>query len=154
MIRSLNLFTGPGTLREIARFVRDSLTLEIQRPEARALAVLAVEEAAANILEHGYQGAPEKPVSVEVRTDPRDPEVFSVALKDRAPLIDVTTLTPGNLRELAHRHAERGRGMAMIHLLTQDIAHRPRAGHGNELILIFGAAHLCDLAGKNSRDAA
>ena len=149
--RRLRFTTGPGMPGRLARRLREVLVLEVRRPEARALAVLAVEEAAANILEHGYGGEAGKPLEVVVQM--REPEVFEVTLKDRARVLDVTRIHPGNLKKLARERAERGRGLALVHILTRAMNHRKRGGGGNIINLVFDAAHLSEIAMEHSRAA-
>jgi anti-sigma regulatory factor (Ser/Thr protein kinase) len=136
----------------LARRLREVLILHVRRPEARALALLAVEETAANILEHGYGGKTGKPLEVVVRI--REPEVFEVTLKDRARVLDITRLRPGNLKKLARKQAERGRGLALVQLLTRNMNYRKRAGGGNVITLVFDAEHLSEIAREHSRGAA
>jgi len=136
----------------LARRLRDVLILDVRRPEARALALLAVEEAAANVLEHGYGGKTGEPLEVLVRM--REPEIFEVTLKDRARVLDITRIPPGNLKKLARKQAERGRGLALVQILTRDLSHRRRAGGGNVITLVFDAEHLSEVAKEHSRDAA
>jgi anti-sigma regulatory factor (Ser/Thr protein kinase) len=126
--------------------------LGVRWPEARALALLAVEEIAANIQEHGYGGERGKPLSVLVRVG-KD-ETFEVTLQDRARFLDITQLVPGNLKELARRRAARGRGVALVHLLVQSVEHKERRGGGNEVTLTFDAGHLSRVAREHTREAA
>lgn len=149
--RRLRFTTGPGMPGRLARRLRDVLILDVRRPEARALALLAVEEAAANILEHGYDGKAGESLEVIVRI--REPEVFEVTLKDRARLFDITRIHPGNLRKLARERAERGRGLALVHKLTRAMNHRRRSGGGNIINLVFDAEHLSEIAMEHSRAA-
>lgn len=136
----------------LARRLREVLILDVRRPEARALALLAVEEAAANILEHGYRGKTGRPLEVVVRM--REPEIFEVTLKDRARVLDITRLHPGNLKKLARKRAERGRGLALVQMLTRNINYKRRAGGGNVITLVFDAEHLSEVAKEHSREAA
>ena len=144
--------TGPGALERLRRALRDVLVLEIRRPEARALTLLAVEEVAANIVEHGYGGEPNRPISVTVTIEPGG--VFTIILRDRAPLKDVTSLPSGDLKELARTSATRGRGLAMIDLLARSVTHRKRRGGGNELELVFDAEDLVRRVEASLKDAA
>ena len=136
----------------LARRLREALVLDVRRPEARALTLLAVEEVVANILEHGYDGETGRPIEVGVLI--REPEVFEVTIKDRARLIDITRIQSGNLKKLARERAERGRGLALVHLLTRTMNHLERVGGGNVIVLEFDAEHLSEIAREHSRDAA
>jgi anti-sigma regulatory factor (Ser/Thr protein kinase) len=148
----LRFTTGSGMAGRLARRLREVLVLDVRRPEARALALLAVEEVAANILEHGYGGTRGKPIEVLVRI--REPEVFEVTIKDRARMIDISRIPPGNLKKLAKQQAERGRGLALVQILTREMNHQERLGGGNVTTLVFDAEHLSEIAREHSRGAA
>ncbi len=102
--------------------------------------MLAVEEAAANIFEHGYGNRPGCPLEVTVRIG--EQERFAVVLRDRAPVIDVTALPPADLDRLAREFATRGRGLAIVRQIADSMCHRARRGGGNELTLTFDAERL------------
>ncbi len=126
--------------------------VEVRRPEARALALLAVDEIAANVVEHGYRGEAGRPLGVTFR--PLDGERFEITVRDRAPVIDVTARPVVSLRTLARKRAPRGRGLAMVRRLAESLRHRSRPGGGNELTLIFDAVALSRLGEEPFRDAA
>jgi anti-sigma regulatory factor (Ser/Thr protein kinase) len=132
--------------------MREILPTVIRKPEERALALLAVEEAAVNILEHGYQNEVGRPLTI--RVSPVSADRVQVVLRDRAPLADVTHIVPGDLKELARRRASRGRGLALMRLLTTSMTHRPRSGGGNELVLLFDTNHLARVIEEHFRNAA
>jgi anti-sigma regulatory factor (Ser/Thr protein kinase) len=146
------LVSGPGALGRLVTRLREVLPSVIRGPEERSLALLAVEEAAVNILEHGYANVAGRPLSVWVRSTGQ--EGFQVTLRDRAPVTDVTRIAPGDLKELARRRASRGRGLALIRLLTTSMTHRPRPGGGNELVLTFDLRHLTRVVEEHFRHAA
>lgn len=148
--RRLRITTGPGALRRLARGLRRFLVVEVRGPEARALTLLAVEEIAANILEHGYRGQAGQPI--EVLLAPTGPRTFRVTLKDRATFLD--RIVPGDLKDLARKRTLRGRGMALVTVLTLALSHGPRKGGGNVWTLEFDAEHLTRLAEEHSRGAA
>jgi anti-sigma regulatory factor (Ser/Thr protein kinase) len=132
--------------------MREILPSLIRKPEERALALLAVEEAAVNILEHGYQNEAGRPLTI--RLFALEDDRFQVTLRDRAPLADVTRIAPGDLKELARRRASRGRGLALMRLLTMTMMHRPRPGGGNDLVLVFDSSHLTRVVEEHFRNAA
>jgi anti-sigma regulatory factor (Ser/Thr protein kinase) len=150
--RQLRVKTGPGATSRLRRGLRALLVLDVRRPEARALALLAVEEIVVNIAEHGYGGEAGHPISVIVR--PREEEVFEIAVRDRAPVVDVTALPPVDLGRLARDRAVRGRGLTMVRLLTRSMVHRSRRRGGNELILTFDAVELSRRVEEDLGDAA
>ena len=144
--------SGPGALGRVVMRMREILPTVMRKPEERALALLAVEEAAVNILEHGYQNEAGRPLTI--RVVPLADDRFQVVLRDRAPLADVTHIVPGDLKELARRRASRGRGLALIRLLSTAMMHRPRPGGGNELVLLFDTNHLTRVIEEHFRNAA
>jgi anti-sigma regulatory factor (Ser/Thr protein kinase) len=83
-----------------------------------------------------------------------DEERFEISVSDRAPHMDVTRVPPEDLEETHGRREHRGRGVGLIHLLTRSIRHQKRRGRGNELVLIFDAAHLSRIAEEHLRDVA
>lgn len=127
------------------------LARDVHFPEARELAMLAIEEAAANIFEHGYDNRPGCSLDVTVRADAR--EHFTVILRDRAPALDVTALPVADLDRLASEFATRGRGLAIMRQITDSMCHRARHGGGNELTLNFDAERLAGGA-ENLREEA
>ncbi len=132
--------SGPGALKRLRREVRAALLQGIRVPEARELAMLAVEEAAANIFEHGYGDRSGCPLEVTVRVDGHGR--FSIILRDRAPVFDVTELPAVDLDRLAREFATRGRGLAIVRQIADSMGHRARRGGGNELTLTFDAGRL------------
>ncbi len=144
--------TGPGALGRLVTRMREILPSVIRKPEERALALLAVEEAAVNILEHGYRNEDGRMLTICVTA--LEDDLFRIVLRDRAPLTDVTRIVPGDLKELARRRASRGRGLALMRLLTTTMTHRPRAGGGNELVLLFDSSHLTRVIEEHFRHAA
>ena len=146
------MISGPGALGRLVARMREILPLVIRKPEERALALLAVEEAAVNILEHGYQNEAGRPLTVRIAT--LEDDRFHVTLRDRAPLADVTRIAPGDLKELARRRASRGRGLALMRLLTTAMVHHPRPGGGNDLQLVFDTHHLTRVIEEHFRNAA
>jgi anti-sigma regulatory factor (Ser/Thr protein kinase) len=138
--RRLRVTSGPGALKRLRREVRDALLRDVSSLEACELAMLAVEEAAANIFEHGYGNRPGCPLEVTVQIGGR--ERFTIVLRDRAPVLDVTALAPVDLDRLAREFATRGRGLAIVRRIADSVSHRARHGGGNELTLIFDAERL------------
>jgi len=116
------------------------------------MALLAVEEAVANILEHGYRGRPGRPFTVTFRALPG--ERFEIVLRDRAPALDVTRLVAGDLGRLARSHATGGRGLALVRLLARELRYAKRPGGGNVLTLAFDAEELSRIAQEHTREAA
>ena len=132
--------------------LRGILALFVRRPEARALAALAVEEIVANVADHGYSGREGLPISLTMR--PLGGERFQVRVLDRAPVRDVTLIEAPDLAESARRLSPRGRGLALVRLIANSVVHRGRSGGGNALDLVFDAAVLSRIVEENFREAA
>jgi serine/threonine-protein kinase RsbW len=122
-------------LRVIRRFVGEcGSRAGFARPRLDDL-ILAVDEAATNIMLHGYKGwsEPASPV-VEVEVLFRDP-VLAVFLRDQAPPFDPTaTATVDKLPPLAER-GPGGLGIFLIRKTMDEFRYRRTADGWNELVL-------------------
>jgi serine/threonine-protein kinase RsbW len=122
---------GLADLAAIRSFVRqEALTLGMEADAVQDL-VLVVDEAAANIVRHGYAGRP-GPVEIEMSGDP---EEVVVLLRDEAPPFDPTTWPTPDLDIPLERRAAGGMGIHLARLCLDRMTHSPRPGVGNELIL-------------------
>jgi serine/threonine-protein kinase RsbW len=93
--------------------------------------VQAVDEAATNIVLHGYQ---RRGGGIEVDARLVDDHIV-IELSDTAPTFDPTTVPEPDLSVPALRRHPGGMGIHLIRLATDSIAHRPRRGGGNILTL-------------------
>jgi serine/threonine-protein kinase RsbW len=91
--------------------------------------VLAVNEAATNILLHGYQSQPGE-VVIEVM---RESDEMVVRLLDRAPLFDPTTVPPPDISLPLEERPLGGLGVHMMRQLCDELIYLIRSGGGNEL---------------------
>jgi len=91
--------------------------------------VLAVDEACANIIRHGYGGDPRGGIGLKVR---RDGALLVIELADQAPCADPADLRPRPLGECR----QGGFGLALIDAVVDDwrLENGP-GGRGNRLIL-------------------
>lgn len=127
-------FDGDATLACLApirAFVRDCTAAVNSDEEATADLVQAVDEAATNVIVHGYRG--DGPIQVEFELDGNR---MAVRLLDEAPVFDVTTVPPPDLTIPPLERRPGGMGVHLMRTLTDDLRHRPRPGGGNELTLI------------------
>jgi len=127
-------FKGDATLSCLApirAFVRACSAAAGSDDEATADVVQAVDEAATNVIVHGYRG--DGPIEVEFELE-KDRMV--VRLLDVAPEFDVTAVPPPDLSIPPLERRPGGMGVHLMRTLTDDLRHRPRAGGGNELTLI------------------
>ena len=93
--------------------------------------VQAVDEAATNIVIHGY-GDRRGPIDIEARVDG---ERIIVELRDRAPTFDPTVVPEPDLTIPPLQRRPGGMGLHLIRLATDSVAYRPRLGGGNILTL-------------------
>ena len=93
--------------------------------------VQAVDEAATNIVVHGY-GHDGGPIDINARVDG---ERIVVELRDRAPAFDPTEVPEPDLSIPPLQRRPGGMGLHLIRLATDSMAYRPRLGGGNILTL-------------------
>ena len=129
---SLSITTGLQNLAKLRRFVkRTAAALEVD-PEAIGEIQLAVDEAATNIILHGYQGQPGQ-IEVEIRRIGAD---ITICLRDSAPPFDPITVPQPNLTLPLHKRSPGGMGVHLMRQVMDEIHHRVTANGGNELTLI------------------
>lgn len=93
--------------------------------------VQAVDEAATNIIVHGYRGAQGTiELTAELVSDD-----FVITLADTAPAYDPTTVPPPDLTVPPAQRRPGGMGVHLMRLATDSLVHRPRPGGGNILTL-------------------
>lgn len=127
-------FDGDATLACLApirAFVRACTAAVGSDDEATADLVQAVDEAATNVIVHGYRG--DGPIEVEFELDD---DRMAVRVLDQAPVFDVTSVPPPDLSIPPLERRPGGMGVHLMRTLTDDLRHRPRPGGGNELTLI------------------
>ena len=93
--------------------------------------VQAVDEAATNIVVHGY-GDHAGPIDIDARVDG---ERIVVELRDRAPAFDPTEVPEPDLSVPPLERRPGGMGLHLIRLATDSMTYRPRIGGGNILTL-------------------
>jgi len=93
--------------------------------------VQAVDEAATNIVVHGY-GHQGGPFDVDARVED---ERVVIELRDRAPTFDPTEVPEPDLSIPPLQRRPGGMGLHLIRLATDSMTYRPRAGGGNILTL-------------------
>jgi anti-sigma regulatory factor (Ser/Thr protein kinase) len=93
--------------------------------------VQAVDEAATNIVLHGYE---RRGGVIDVDARLVDDHIV-IELSDTAPTFDPTTVPEPDLSVPALRRHPGGMGIHLIRLATDSITHRPRRGGGNILTL-------------------
>lgn len=121
-----------SNLAKIRRFIEKRSAVLKLTPEAVGDIRLAVDEAAANIILHGYRGAPG---TIEVEMI-RNDDVIIVNLRDSAPVFDPTTVPPPDLSIPFFQRSPGGMGVHLIRQAVDKICHQTSASGGNELTLV------------------
>lgn len=93
---------------------------------------LGVEEALANIYQHGYAGCC-GPVAIAFTAHP---DRLEVELEDQAPVFDPCTLSPPNLEADWRKRKLGGLGWHLINQVMDGVEHVPCEPHGNILKLV------------------
>jgi serine/threonine-protein kinase RsbW len=118
-------------LAEIRAIVREVCSdCDVPR-DCRGDIVQAVDEAASNIIRHGYRG---EPGFIDLTAELVGDDIV-VTLEDTAPPFDPTTVPPPDISVHPGQRTPGGMGMHLIRLEVDRVEHRPRPGGGNILTL-------------------
>jgi serine/threonine-protein kinase RsbW len=123
---------GLSSLAAIRDFVADACRRLDAPPGAIAGLVQAVDEAATNVMLHGYEGFP-GPVEITVR---RDGDRLAATIRDEAPPFDPNDVPPPDLAEVRRTPSAGGLGVHLMRSLTDAMLYRRLPGGGNELTLV------------------
>jgi anti-sigma regulatory factor (Ser/Thr protein kinase) len=116
----------PAQLCEIRHQVAQLVETQGLETDRAAEIALALSEAVANIVEHGYRGEAGHDVRLQVI---REPGRLVFLLDDDAPCVDPKTIRPRPLKELRPG----GLGVHLMRAIMNDVTYQPRAGGGNRL---------------------
>jgi serine/threonine-protein kinase RsbW len=137
MASTLQVLAEPVNLREIRRFITEEAIALGAGPDVVPDLVLAVDEAATNIILHGYRG---EDGSIEVRVEQLGDDLV-VRLCDRAASFDPSDAPHPNLEAPLEERPLGGLGVYMIGQLVDQVIHRVPPDGGNELTLIKRIKH-------------
>jgi serine/threonine-protein kinase RsbW len=130
-VAAISLPARLDRLAEIRALVRDVAVAGGAPPACLDDLVQAVDEAATNIVVHGYaRGSGVIDVNVDVVGDH-----IVIELADTAASFDPTDVPEPDLSIPPMRRRPGGMGLHLIRLATDSMAHRPRPGGGNILTL-------------------
>lgn len=118
-------------LAEIRAVVRDIASACEAPADCIDDLVQAVDEAATNIIVHGYRGAP----GIIEMTAELVADDIVITLVDTAPAFDPTSVPPPDLTVPPAHRRPGGMGVRLMRLATDSVARRPRPGGGNILTL-------------------
>jgi serine/threonine-protein kinase RsbW len=121
-----------GLLADVRRFVREQAAAADAPPECVDDVVQAVDEAATNVINHGYRGAGGW---LEVDVTFEDGRCV-VSLEDGAPVFDPTIVPEPDLATPPLARRPGGMGIHLIREATDTFSYRPRPGGGNILTLV------------------
>lgn len=99
-------------------------------PDALAELELAMTEALANVIKHGYQSNAELQIDLEAVVEA---DRLEICILDRAPAFAVADVPPRDLDEVTVG----GYGLSLIEALTDEVRREPRSGGGNSLTLVM-----------------
>jgi serine/threonine-protein kinase RsbW len=129
---SLQVAADVAQLATIRAFVeQQSRALGIDAYDIYDL-ILAVNEAATNIVAHGYRG---QPGTIELELRQRD-NAIEITLRDQAPLFDPTRVPTPDLTLPLHKRPLGGMGVHVTRELMDDIHYRVTPDGGNQLTLV------------------
>jgi serine/threonine-protein kinase RsbW len=94
--------------------------------------LLAVDEAATNIIVHGYRG---QPGAIEIDVEKQDSSL-AVSLRDQAPPFDPTSVPVPDLSLPLDQRPFGGMGVHLIRQSMDEVIYRVPPQGGNELILV------------------
>jgi serine/threonine-protein kinase RsbW len=129
--RSLRVDADLGALADIRSFIRGAAADADAPVTCLEDLVQAVDEAASNVIVHGYDGAPGW-LEVGAEMDGAD---FVIRLEDAAPEYDPTAVAEPDLSVPPMARKPGGMGVHLIRTCTDSMTHRPRPGGGNILTL-------------------
>ena len=118
-------------LSHIRRFVQARAEALGADTEAVSDLMIAANEAASNIVVHGYQ---ERSGVIDVEVTQKG-DFLEVRLRDQAPPFDPTTIPPPDTTLPLEQRPYGGMGMHLIRQLVDDVTYRFTPQGGNELIL-------------------
>ena len=135
MPRTVTIASQTAHLAEVRRFVR-TRAAEAGLPDRMASQVqLAVDEAVANAIEHGYQGQTDGVIEVEAGVKGRgDERRFVVTVRHHGEPFDQARYHPAALKDALQSRQRRGYGMRIIHQVMDEVAFGQK-GEQNEVRL-------------------
>ena len=119
-------------LEDVRRFVREQAAAADAPSVCIEDVVQAVDEAATNVINHGYRGAAGW---LEVDVTFEDGRCV-VSLEDEAPVFDPTAVPEPDLATPPLARTPGGMGIHLIRESTDAISYRPRPGGGNILTMV------------------
>jgi len=130
--RSLSIEAALSNLAAIRDFVRQAETALGVDPDTISDTVLAVDEAASNIIRHGYRGQKGE-IEIEVC---RTGDDLVIRLRDDAASFDPTVVPAPDINVPLTMRRPGGLGIHFMRQTVDEVRHRQKPGGGNELTLV------------------
>ena len=129
----LVIFSTPDHL-PVVRAATEKLCRNIGFPEPEVTQViLSVDEALSNVIRHAYDGAPDKPIEIELLTLDLPPERgIMVRIRDHGRVVDRERIQSRDLDKV------RPGGLG-VHIMTEcmdDLEYQPAEGGGTLLVMV------------------
>jgi len=99
---------------------------------------LAVDEAATNIIEHGYGGEGKGEITCQCE---RTPTEIRIILQDQAPPFEITDIPDPDPQASLEELKPRGLGLFFIHKMMDEVKYHNDPRNGNTLILVKRKKH-------------
>lgn len=133
LIASLSLVATREDLAKIRHFVDETGQKGGLSPELTARVRLAIDEAVANVLEHGYQSRPGR-LTVELWQE----ETYLIGqITDEAPPFDPTRIPPPDLSIPAPLRSPGGLGVTLIRQVLDELSYEAPPVGGNRLTMVW-----------------
>ncbi len=132
--RALRIVSDPDRLAEVRAFVRDAVADFGGSKSVAEDLVQAVDEAACNVMLHGYGGKPGE-IDIEASLLGR---AVQIRILDRAPPFDPTAspVPPTGGVPRPTRQGGMGVGVGLVRTMSDAVHHAARPDGGNELTLV------------------
>jgi serine/threonine-protein kinase RsbW len=128
---SLRFAAELKNLAAIRDFVRESAAVLDVAPAIISDLLLAVDEAATNVIIHGYRGQ-QGTIEIEVKREAAD---IVVHVRDKAPPFDPTDVPSPDLTRPLEERPPGGLGIYLIRQYMDEVIYRLMPQGGNELTL-------------------
>lgn len=129
---SLRVVAKLDNLAAIRRFIEKATRALDVDPTTVGDVVLAADEAASNIILHGYRG---QPGIIEIEVE-HTGDALAVRLRDEAAPFDPTSLPAPDVTLPLEQHGVNGLGIHLIRRVMDKVTHRITPQGGNELLLV------------------
>ena len=126
---SLRVASELENLSVIRRFVEETAAAFGADRDVIADVILAADEAATNVIVHGYQ---DRPGIIEIELS-RSEDAIVITLRDESTTFDPTSVPPPDVTQPLDERPLGGMGIHLMRQLMDEVTHRATPQGGNEL---------------------